>query len=277
MKKFWKMHGAGNDFIAIDGRFDNIDSNDYSNFALEVCHRKFGVGADGVLIVKNSNVADVEMVYYNSDGSRGEMCGNGIRCFSKFVYENNIIKKDIFTVDTLDGIKTIELILDKDNNIELVKVDMGKANFNSSAVPVSTEKDMFIEEKISVLDKEFIVSSILMGVPHTVIFVDKLDKDLVLKYGSNLETHEVFPKKCNINFVEIIDRDNIKVCTWERGCGYTLACGTGMTSAVIVANYLDKTNKKVNVFSEGGKVCIDINNDCTYMVGCAVKVFEGII
>ena len=276
MIKFWKMHGAGNDFVAIDGRFDNIDSSQYSDFAYKVCHRKFGIGADGLLVVKNSNVADIEMVYYNGDGSRGEMCGNGIRCFSKFVYENNIVKKYIFTVETLDGIKTVELTLCSDN-VDFVKVNMGEANFNPKFVPVDTDNNIFIEEKITALDKEFTVSSILMGVPHTIIIVDKLDKDIVLKYGASLETHKVFPKKSNINFVEIIDRENIKVLTWERGCGYTLACGTGMTASVIISNYLDKVNNKVNVFSEGGKVSINLEDNKAFMTGSAVKVFEGFI
>ena len=277
MIKFWKMQGAGNDFVVIDGRFDNIDSNNYSDFASKVCHRRFGIGADGLLVVKNSNIAHMEMVYYNSDGSRGEMCGNGIRCFAKFVYENNIIKKDKFMVDTLDGTKLIELIFDKDNNIKFVKVDMGKANFNSSSVPVATDKDVFIEEKIVALDKEFTVSSILMGVPHTIIFVDKLDKNLVLKYGPHLETHNIFPKKSNINFVEVVDKDTIKVQTWERGAGYTFACGTGMTSSAIISNYLNKTNKKVKAMSEGGQVFIHMEDNSTYMIGPATKVFEGTI
>lgn len=276
MIKFWKMHGAGNDFVAIDGRFDDIDSSQYSDFAYKVCHRKFGIGADGLLVVKNSNIADIEMVYYNGDGSRGEMCGNGIRCFSKFVYENDIVKKDIFTVETLDGIKTIELTLCNDK-VDFVKVNMGEANFNPEFVPVNTNKNVFIEEKITSLDKEFTASSILMGVPHTIIIVDKLDKDIVLKYGPYLETHKVFPKKSNINFVEIIDRENIKVLTWERGCGYTLACGTGMTASVIISNYLDKVNNKVNVFSEGGKVSINLEDNKAFMTGSAVKVFEGFI
>lgn len=277
MINFWKMHGAGNDFVAIDGRFDNIDANNYSKFASDVCHRKFGIGADGLLVVKNSDIADIEMVYYNSDGSRGEMCGNGIRCFSKFVYENNILKKDKFTVNTLDGIKIIELTINKEfDTVETVKVDMGKPNFNSKFVPVNSDNDYFIENKITALDKEFTVSSILMGVPHTIIFVDKSNKDLVLKYGSSLETHEIFPKKSNINFVEVIDENTIKVQTWERGCGYTLACGTGMTASAIIANYLGETNSKVKAISEGGEVFIEIHKDHTYMIGSAVKVFEGI-
>lgn len=277
MMKFWKMHGAGNDFVAIDGRFDNIKADNYSDFAFNICHRKFGVGADGLLVVKNSDVADIEMVYYNGDGSRGEMCGNGIRCFSKFVYENNIVQKDCFTVNTLDGIKTITLTLDENKNIKLIKVGMGKASFESNLVPVTTNKHQFIEEKISVLDEEFTVSSILMGVPHTVIFVNESNKDIVLKYGSALETHPVFPKKSNINFVEVLDKDTIKVQTWERGCGYTLACGTGMTASAIIANYLNKTNKRIKTISEGGEVFIDITDTEVFMIGSAVKVFEGII
>lgn len=276
MINFWKMHGAGNDFVAIDGRFDNINPEDYSNFAVEACHRKYGVGADGLLVVKNSDIADIEMVYYNADGSRGEMCGNGIRCFSKFVYENKIIEKDTFTVNTLDGIKIIELTIDNSSNtVETVKVDMGKPSFNSEAVPVTTNNSEFIEETIVALNKEFVVSSILMGVPHTVVFVDESNKDLVLKYGESLETHKVFPKKSNINFVEVIDRDTIRVQTWERGCGYTFACGTGMTASVILSNYLGKTNSKVKAISEGGEVFIEVNKDNTYMIGSAVKVFEG--
>lgn len=276
MINFWKMHGAGNDFVAIDGRFDNINPEDYSNFALEVCHRKYGVGADGLLVVKNSDIADIEMVYYNADGSRGEMCGNGIRCFSKFVYENKIIEKDTFTVNTLDGIKIIELTIDNSSNtVKTVKVDMGKPSFNPESVPVTTNNSEFIEETIVALNKEFVVSSILMGVPHTVVFVNESNKDLVLKYGESLETHKVFPKKSNINFVEIIDRDTIRVQTWERGCGYTFACGTGMTASSILSHHLGKTNAKVKAISEGGEVFIEVNKDNTYMIGSAVKVFEG--
>ena len=154
MINFWKMHGAGNDFVAIDGRFDNTNPEDYSNFALEACHRKYGVGADGLLVVKNSDIADIEMVYYNADGSRGEMCGNGIRCFSKFVYENKIIEKDTFTVNTLDGVKIIELTINNSSNtVETVKVDMGKPSFNPEIVPVTTNKSEFIEETIVALNK----------------------------------------------------------------------------------------------------------------------------
>lgn len=270
---FWKLHGVGNDFIAIDGRFDNIDSDDYSDLAKKVCHRHFGIGADGLLVVKNSDICDVEMVYYNSDGSRANMCGNGLRCFCKFVYDNNIVKENEFSVYTLDGIKKISLNIEKEK-INTVKVNMGKPNFNPTSIPVNTDKEVFINEKLVVNNKEIELSSILMGVPHTIVFVDELVKEDVCKYGELIEKNEIFPKKTNVNFVKVDDRDNIHVYTWERGCGYTLGCGTGMTASVIVANYLDKVNKSVNVKSEGGSVSIEILDD-VYMIGNAVKICEG--
>lgn len=274
--KFWKLQGIGNDFIAIDGRFDNIDTDNYGELAKKVCHRRFSVGADGLLVVKNSDVADVEMVYYNSDGSRAHMCGNGIRCFVKFVYDNNIVNKEEFDVYTLDGIKKIKINL-KGNEIDTVKINMGSGSFKTCDIPVSDEDDTFINKTVKVLDKEFIISSMLMGVPHTIVFVDEFDMDEVHKYGALLEKHEMFPKKTNVNFVKVLDEENIIVRTWERGCGYTLGCGTGITASVIISNYLGKVGKSVNVTSEGGSIKIDLEEDFAYMTGNAVKICEGIL
>ena len=274
--KFWKLQGIGNDFIAIDGRFDNIDTDNYGELAKKVCHRRFSVGADGLLVVKNSDVADVEMVYYNSDGSRAHMCGNGIRCFVKFVYDNNIVDKEEFDVYTLDGIKKIKINL-KENKIDTIKINMGSGSFKSYDIPVNDEDDTFINKTVKVLDKEFTISSMLMGVPHTVVFVDEFDMDEVHKYGSLLEKHEKFPKKTNVNFVKVLDEENIIVRTWERGCGYTLGCGTGITASVIISNYLGKVGKSVNVTSEGGSIKIDLEEDFAYMTGNAVKICEGIL
>ncbi len=271
--KFWKLHGIGNDFIAIDGRFDNIDCNNYGYLAKKVCHRRFSVGADGLLVVKNSKVADVEMVYYNSDGSRAAMCGNGLRCFVKFVYDNNIVKEEHFAVDTLDGVKKVSINL-KENKIDSIKVNMGKGSFLSKDIPINASQDKFINQKIKVLDKEFILSSMLMGVPHTVVLVDKLNLDEVCKYGKEIEKSNIFPNGTNVNFVKIEDENNISVNTWERGCGYTLGCGTGMTASAIICNYLKKVGKSVNVTSQGGTVKIDIE-DFVYMTGPSVKICEG--
>lgn len=270
---FWKLHGVGNDFIAIDGRFDNKDSNDYSDLAKKVCHRRFGIGADGLLVVKTSDISDVEMVYYNSDGSRANMCGNGLRCFCKFVYDNNIVKGTEFSVYTLDGIKKISLNIESEKNYT-IRVNMGKPNFNPKNIPVNTNKEVFIKEKLLIDNKEVEVSSILMGVPHTIVFVDELIKEDIYKYGKLIEENEIFPNKTNVNFVKVDDKDNIHVYTWERGCGYTLGCGTGMTASVILANYLGKTNEIVNVKSEGGSVRIELLDD-VYMIGNAVKICEG--
>ncbi|WP_195947221.1 diaminopimelate epimerase [Paraclostridium bifermentans] len=270
---FWKLHGVGNDFIAIDGRFDNKDSNGYSDLAKKVCHRRFGVGADGLLVVKTSDISDVEMVYYNSDGSRANMCGNGLRCFCKFVYDNNIVKDTEFSVYTLDGIKKISLNIESEKKYT-IRVNMGKPNFNPKNIPVNTNKEVFIKEKLLIDNKEVEVSSILMGVPHTIVFVDELIKEDIYKYGKLIEENEIFPNKTNVNFVKVDDKDNIHVYTWERGCGYTLGCGTGMTASVILANYLGKTNEIVNVKSEGGSVRIELLDD-VYMIGNAVKICEG--
>lgn len=272
--KFWKLHGIGNDFIAIDGRYDNIKSENYGDLAKKVCHRKFSVGADGLLVVKNSNVADVEMVYYNSDGSRASMCGNGIRCFVKFIYDNNIVNKEDFDVHTLDGIKKIKINLEN-NEIKTIKVNMGSGSFLSKDIPVNSDKEKFIKEKIQVLDREYEVTSMLMGVPHTVVFVDDIDMNEINKYGYEIEKHEIFPQKTNVNFVKVIDEENILVRTYERGCGYTFGCGTGMTASVIISNYLNKVKKSVKVTSEGGSVKIDLEEGFAYMTGPAVKICEG--
>ncbi|GAA3651916.1 diaminopimelate epimerase [Asaccharospora irregularis] len=271
--KFWKLHGVGNDFIAIDGRFDKILASDYSDLAQRVCHRRFSVGADGLLVVKNSEECDVEMVYYNSDGSRAAMCGNGLRCFCKFVYDNNIVNKKEFDVYTLDGVKKIKLnVIDK--KIDSIKVNMGKGSFSKQDIGLNWNKDNFIEEEIEVLDKKFKMTSMLMGVPHTVIVADDISFEDVCKYGKEIEKNKIFSQGTNVNFVKVEDENNIIVHTWERGCGYTLGCGTGMTASAIVCNHLKKVCKSVNVTSEGGKVKIDIE-DFVYMTGPAVKICEG--
>ncbi|MGL5331010.1 MAG: diaminopimelate epimerase [Peptostreptococcaceae bacterium] len=271
--KFWKLHGIGNDFIAIDGRNDNLNAADYDEVARKVCHRRFSVGADGLLVVKNSDIADIEMVYYNSDGSRAAMCGNGLRCFVKFVYDNNIIKKDEFDVYTLDGIKKIKLNL-INNEIDSIKVNMGKGSFSPKDIRVNCNKEIFINEKIKVLDKEMTLSSMIMGVPHTIVLVHELNIEEVTKYGKEIEKLSIFPNRTNVNFVKIEDQNNISVNTWERGCGYTLACGTGMTASAVICNYLNRVGNSVYVKSQGGAVKIDIE-DFVYMTGPSVKICEG--
>ncbi len=271
--KFWKLHGIGNDFIAIDDRFEKRDAKYYSNLSKKLCNRRFSIGADGLLVVKNSEVSDIKMVYYNADGSRAFMCGNGLRCFVRFVYESKIVEKEEFYVETLDGIKKVNVNI-KFGEIDSIKVNMGSGSFLSKDIPVRLDKEVFMNEDINILGKGFKINAMLMGVPHAVILVDNLDVNEVLFYGSKIEKNDLFPNGINVNFVKVEDNNNISVRTWERGCGYTLACGTGMTASAIICNKLNLTNKSVNVSSEGGSVKIDIGQEI-YMTGPAVKICEG--
>lgn len=271
---FSKMHGAGNDFIIVMA--EEIEGIDYSNLAQNVCDRHFGVGADGLMIVEKSKTSDVKMHYYNSDGSLGEMCGNGIRCFSKFVFEKKVIEKEIFTVETLAGEKEIKLTVSEAGKVEKILVDMGSPSIRAKDVPVKTEKEKFINENISFNDFNLNVSSILMGVPHTVIFVDELNEDIVYSIGPRLERYNIYPRKTNVNFVQIVNKEFIKVDTWERGAGKTLACGTGVCASVYVANLLNYVGKKVSVSVPGGNLDIYIDDDNrVFMEGKAEFICDG--
>ncbi|MCT4594168.1 MAG: diaminopimelate epimerase [Anaeromicrobium sp.] len=271
--KFTKMQAAGNDFILINGFEYEID--DYNGLAKKVCDRHFGIGADGLMVCKDSNVADIEMRYYNSDGSRGEMCGNGIRCFSKFIYDNNILKKEYFKVETLGGIKTI-WIDETDGITNTIKVDMERAIFEAQKVPVNMGTHRVIEEKISLDGKDMVISSILVGVPHTVIIVEDLKNTLVNELGRKIENLDIFPRKTNVNFIEILDRNTINIATWERGAGRTLGCGTGSCASVVIGHLLGKLDEKVLVNTEGGKLTVEIGSDYEiYMTGDANTICIG--
>ncbi|QXM05569.1 diaminopimelate epimerase [Crassaminicella indica] len=271
--KFTKMHGAGNDFVLFNGLEQKID--DYGKLALQVCDRHFSVGGDGMMVVEKSNIADMKMIYFNSDGSQGEMCGNGIRCFAKFVYDNKILDKEIFTVETLAGIKTIWLDVEKDR-VKSVKVNMGKPIFNAKDIPVAYKEQRVIEKNIEINGQKIIFSSVLVGVPHTVIFVDSINDIDINELGRKIENHPIFPKKTNVNFVEINSRNSINVYTWERGAGRTLACGTGCCSSVVVGNVLNKLDKKVEVRAEGGIIEVEIKDEFEiFMKGTATTICVG--
>ncbi|MCT4595674.1 MAG: diaminopimelate epimerase [Anaeromicrobium sp.] len=271
--KFTKMHGAGNDFVLFNGLKENID--DYGKLALQVCHRHFSVGGDGIMVVEESNVADVKMIYFNSDGSQGEMCGNGIRCFSKFVYDNNIVNKEVFTVETLAGIQNIWLEVEN-KEVKFVKVKMSKPLFDPKDIPVMCEGEKVIEKCVEIDGKEVVFSTIFLGVPHTVVFVDDIKDIDINGLGSKMEIHPIFPKKTNVNFVEVKDRNHINVYTWERGAGRTLACGTGCCSSVVLGNVLNKLNQKVKVQAEGGAMEIEIKDDFdVFMKGEATTICVG--
>ena len=272
--KFAKMVAAGNDFVLFNGFIYPIEN--YGQLAKKVCDRHFSVGADGMMVCEKSEIADIKMVYYNSDGSRGEMCGNGIRCFSKFVYDNKLVKNKTFTVETLAGIKTIWLETDEKNEVKSVKVNMGYPIFEPNKIPVDINKEKVVLESINVDGKEIEFSSVLVGVPHTVIFVDDINDIDVNEFGSKIEVHPMFPKKTNVNFIEVVDRKNINIYTWERGAGRTLGCGTGSCASVVMGNMLGKLDDSVNVKTEGGSLEVQLKENYEiFMKGGATTICIG--
>ena len=270
--KFWKMHGIGNDYIVIDNRDEKLGEGSIVNFARQVCQRRFSVGADGLLFVCNSDVADVKMRMFNPDGTEAEMCGNGIRCVVKFCYENNIVKKKKLDVETLAGIKQTQL-LTRDGEVKSVIVDMGKPSFDRSSIPM-LGKGTCINEKLKIVGETYSVTCLSLGNPHCVIFVDDVGAFPVQHVGSQIETHRIFPNRVNAEFVEKVNWKEIKVRVWERGVGETLACGTGACASAVASYILGKTNKKVTVHLLGGDLEVQYNNS-TLMKGSVIKVFVG--
>lgn len=272
--EFTKMQAAGNDFVLIDGLEKKYE---YSQLAKVLCDRRFGVGGDGLMSCEKSDRADIKMVYYNSDGSEAKMCGNGIRCFSKFVYDNGIVKKEKFSVETGAGIKTVQLYLDEERRVEKIKVDMGRPIYEPKKIPVAIEKDKIINEILSLENEEIIFSTVLVGVPHTIIFVDDLETIDVNALGETIEKNLLFPERTNVNFIEIIDREKIKIKTWERGAGRTLACGTGSCASVVIGHEIGKLSEEVSVLTEGGEIKVCLKNGEIFLEGTATTVFKGVI
>lgn len=273
MLEFTKMQGLGNDYIYIDAT--KIGIKNPSMLAKYMSDRHFGVGADGLILILPSSKADFSMRMFNADGSEAEMCGNGIRCVAKFVYDKCLTDKKIITVDTKAGIKTLTLnVVGK--YVDTVKVDMGIPKYESECIPVISNTKIAKNLKIEILDKIFDVTCVSMGNPHTVIFVDDVDSFDVKKYGELIEKNEMFPQRTNVEFVEIKDNSNIKMKVWERGTGETLACGTGACASVVACVLNGLTSRNVRVQLLGGNLDILYNdNNHVYMTGPAKTVFEG--
>lgn len=270
--KFWKMHGLGNDYIIIDNRTKAIKEENTSKIAQKLCERRFSVGADGLILVSKSAKADIRMRIFNMDGSEAEMCGNGIRCFSKYCYENNIVRKKEQIIETLGGIKKTKLTI-KDQIVTHVYVDMGRPIFEKSKIPMEGQGTSINEELI--IDGVSIqITCLSVGNPHCVIFVNNLDDYPVNLLGPKIENHPNFPNRINVVFAEIENEDLLKVRVWERGCGETLACGTGACAAVIAANVIGKTKNKLKVCLRGGELEIEYK-ETIFMKGPVEKVFEG--
>ncbi|UWG96083.1 diaminopimelate epimerase [Dehalobacter sp. DCM] len=271
---FVKMHGLGNDFICLD-HFLLHDPMDYSEIAVRACHRRFGIGADGLLVILASDKADARMRIFNPDGSEPEMCGNGIRCFARYVYDRGYVKKKAMTIETLAGILSVNLEISEEEVVG-VTVNMGEPCLVPGLIPVLAEKENALNEKLIAEGQEFLFSAVSMGNPHCVIIVDDLDALLFESLGPAIEKHPLFPKKTNVEFVRIDNPQEITVKVWERGAGPTLACGTGACACVVAAVSAGKTQRNVTVHLPGGDLEIAWNKDNTVdMTGPAVYVFEG--
>ncbi len=240
--KFTKMHGLGNDYVYIDAIHQKIENE--SSLAQFVSSRHFGIGSDGLILICESNIADFKMRMFNSDGSEAEMCGNGIRCVGKYVYDKGFINKTEVTIETLAGIKILKLNI-KDGKVETVKVDMGEPVLAPEKIPVMSIEEPVQNLKVTAQDKEFTFSCVSMGNPHAITEVKNLENFNVKKYGSILEVASVFPNKINVEFIEVVDREHINLRVWERGAGETLACGTGACATAVACNLKGITNRHV--------------------------------
>ena len=273
---FVKMHGLGNDFVFIEDKTGQ--DKDYTVLARAMCNRHTGIGADGLIVIVDSRVADVRMRIINSDGSEAEMCGNGIRCFAKYVYDSGIIEKKRFTVETPAGIMEPEITVGADNKAKLITINMGRPSFNRSEIPMEGADGRVLNEDLCVDGENWKITSLLMGVPHTVTYVDDVDSVDIEKIGPLFEKHEAFPKHTNINFAQQMDDRTVKVRTWERGAGATLACGTGSCS-VAVASFLNgRTGREVDIQLPLGTLHIEYREEDgnVYMTGPAAVSFTGI-
>jgi diaminopimelate epimerase len=272
--KFWKMHGLGNDYIVIDNRDEKISTAEAAELALKLCRRRFSVGADGILFASNSAsaLADVKMRIFNADGSEAEMCGNGIRCFVKYCYETGIARKSELTVETLAGTKRTWLTVEN-GLVQSVMVDMGVPVLERSKVPMLGQ-GMCINEDLQVNGEAYKITCLSVGNPHCVVFVDAVDDFPVQRVGSKIETHRFFPKRTNVEFAQVLSENEVKIRVWERGCGETLACGTGACATVVAGNLLKKLGDKVRVHLLGGDLEVEYA-ERLFLNGPAEKVFEG--
>jgi diaminopimelate epimerase len=277
---FTKMHGIGNDFVFIDDREEIIGNKiNFSQLAKDLCSRHFGIGADGMIIINNSRLDDFKFTIYNSDGTQPQMCGNGMRCFAKYLYENKIISKKQFKVETKAGTIIPTVITDDNDNVISIKVDMGEPVLTPLEIPFITENQKAIGEKFFFddLNQEIEATIVSMGNPHAVVFVDDIATIDVEKLGRKIENHERFPEKTNVEFIEVVKQDELIMKVWERGAGQTLACGTGACGALVAGVLNKKCLNKALIHLEGGDLEIkwDQNNNHVYKTGPAAFVFSG--
>ena len=273
--KFTKMHGLGNDYIYVNAFEEKIA--DPSALAIKISDRHFGVGSDGLVLIAPSDVADFQMLMFNADGSQGEMCGNASRCVAKYVYDRAMTDKTVVTLETLGGIKVLHMTV-KDGKVESVRVDMGTPKTDCENVPCLLGEGVVKKAKITALDREFEITPVNTGNPHGVIFLEEPVEEFdIYKYGPVLERHPAFPKKANIEFVNVLSRDRLRMRVWERGSGVTLACGTGSCAVLVAANLCGLCERRATVVLDGGELNNqwDEETGSVYMTGPATFVFDG--
>lgn len=272
--KFTKMQGCGNDYIYVNCFEETIENP--KDTAKKVSDVHFGIGSDGLILIRPSEVADFRMSMYNADGSEGKMCGNGIRCVAKYVYDFGLTEKTTITIETLSGIKTLKLSVN-DGKVQSVRVDMGKAILESRNIPAIYEgKDIIVNEPVNIDGNEYKITCVSMGNPHCITFVEDVKAIDIERKGPRFENHEMFPDRVNTEFIHVIDRTHIDMRVWERGSGETLACGTGACAAVVACVLNGLTDRKVTVHLLGGDLDIEYIEDGTvYMTGPATVVCTG--
>ena len=273
--KFTKMHGLGNDYIYVNAFEEKIA--DPSELAKRISDRHFGVGSDGLVLIAPSSVADFQMIMFNADGSQGEMCGNASRCVAKYVYDRGMTDKTVVTLETLGGIKVLHMTV-QDGKVASVRVDMGQPKTDCVQVPCLLGEGVVTKAKITALDREFEITPVNTGNPHGVIFLDEpVEAFDIDKYGPALETHPAFPKKANIEFVNVLSKDRLRMRVWERGSGVTLACGTGSCAVLVAASLCGLADRKAAVVLDGGELHNEWDEETghVFMTGPATFVFDG--
>lgn len=273
--KFTKMHGCGNDYIYVNCFETHI--YDPSSLSMKLSDRRYGVGGDGLILIERSENADAKMRIFNKDGSEGKMCGNGIRCVAKYLCDNELTSsKKRIRIETLSGVKTLDIV-ENTGSEAVVKVNMGEAVFECEKIPMVFSKSEVVNENVTINDKSYGITCVSMGNPHCVLFCDGVYSADIKGVGSKLSTHSMFPEGVNVEFVSIVDSDNIAMRVWERGSGETLACGSGACASVVAAirNGFCRKNEDITVHLRGGKLVVNYSDDGVMMTGNAIKVFEG--
>lgn len=274
MLKFTKMHGLGNDYIYINGFKEQIENP--GDLSIKISDRHFGIGSDGIVMILPSDTCDFRMRMFNNDGSEAEMCGNASRCVAKYVYDNGLTDKEEITLETLAGVKILKMQV-IDGKVEKVTVNMGQPKLETKDIPAIFPKDRIINEQIDVDGVNYNITCVSMGNPHAITFVEDVENFDVHGVGVLIENHEMFPRRINAEFAQIIDRNTIKMRVWERGSGETLACGTGASATLVASVLNDLTERKAKLILIGGDLEIEWNeaDNNVYMTGPATTVFQG--